>query len=310
MKLKIHETMKILISDSIDTGTFEIFNKEGLSYKYDPEISSEELTNQVHHYSALIVRSRTKVTKEVIAKGKKLKVVARAGTGVDNIDLEACKAGKIAVVNSPDANSQAVAELTVCLILCLLRNVCKADVSMKKGLWEKKMYKGEELAGKKVGIIGWGNVGEKVGRILEAFGAKVKVFSRSYKTCGIEELMKTCDIVTVHLALNRQTSGLINSNLLKLLKPDSYIINTSRGQIVNEEALFKLLEEGRIKGAALDVYSIEPLPKDSKWRKLSNVILTPHIGASTTQALQKASQTVVEDVVRVLKGRKALNSVF
>ncbi len=301
--------MKVLISDKIDDSSLSAFSENNISYDYQPEITPIELAIKISDYDALMVRSRTKVTKEIIEKGKKLQIIGRVGSGVDNIDMDVVRKQKIVVVNASDANSQAVAEHTVGLMLGVLRQYPKAFSSMREGLWFKKELKGNEISGKTVGILGYGNIGKKVEQIVKAFGAKVIIYSRHYKTVEYKELFAKSDILTIHLALSSETKGSVTKLLLDLMKPSAIFVNTSRGEIVDEEALYERLAEKKIKGAALDVYSTEPLPVDSKLRSLENLVLTPHIGASTQEALIKASFAVVQDLVRFSKGEKPKNSV-
>jgi len=302
--------MKILISDKINETSLIKLKENGIGYDYLPEITPQELIVSIQVYNGLIVRSRTKVTKEVIRKGNNLKVIGRVGSGVDNIDIMEAKKKNILVVNSPGANSQAVSELTVALILSFLRKLDKAYPSMKNGLWLKKELTGSELCGKTVGIIGYGNIGKKVEKILKAFGAEVLIYSRSYKTKELQEIFQISDIITIHLPLNKDTKGFISDEKLAGMKKTAFLVNTSRGEIIDENALLEMVSEGKIAGCALDVYSKEPLPIESPWRKLENVILTPHIGASTREALRKGSTTVIEDIVSILKGKQPKNLIL
>ncbi len=301
--------MKLLISDKISKNALDLLKDNKIDFDYSPDISPEELLKVIANYQGLVVRSRTKVTKEVIFSGKKLQVIGRVGTGVDNIEVETAKKKGIIVVNAPDANSEAVAELTLGLILALLRHIPKAASSMKEGLWLKKELGGRELSGKTVGIVGYGHIGKKVECLARAFGARPLIFSRSFQTVSLEELFAKSDIVTLHTALTPETKGMINKDLLSLMKPTAILINTARGEIIDEKALYKILFERRIAGAALDVFSEEPLPIDSPYRKLDNVILTPHIGAATKEALERASKAVIEDVIKVIKGERPENQV-
>lgn len=301
--------MKVLISDKINEKALSLFKQNGIDYDYQPEITPDDLLKIIPNYQALIVRSRTKVSKEIIFAGKNLKIIGRVGSGVDNIDAETCKKKKIAVVNAPDANSQAVAELTIGLMISLLRNIPRADCSMKKGLWLKKELKGTELLGKTVGIVGYGHVGKRIEKLVKAFGAKVLFFSRRRKNCTLKQLFQNADIISLHVALTPKTKGMVEAKLLGILKPTAFLINTSRGDVIEEKALTVALSEKKIAGAALDVYSEEPLSINSPLRKLENVILTPHIGASTKEALSRATKVVIEDVIRVLKGKKVENHV-
>lgn len=296
--------MKILISDPIDEKARHYLEDKGLKFNYRPDISSDDLASLIYQYDALLVRSRTKVSRQLIEKGKNLKVVGRIGSGFDNIDLNVCKEKQITVVNAPDANSVAVAEFTVCLMITILRELPRAIASMKEGLWIKNDIWGHELNDQTVGIIGFGYVGSKVDRLVSAFGAKTLIWSRSQQTATLSEIFEKSDIVTIHLALNEQTRGLIDMKLLSLMKSTSVFMNLARGELVNEDDLYEVVSKKKIRGAILDVYWQEPMPSDCRWRSLENVILTPHIGAATREALSKASMTVAEDVVRVLKGEK------
>jgi len=295
--------INILIADKIDKSVIDQIKNSKFFFDYKPEITPEELLKTISNYEALVVRSRTKVTKEVIDLGHNLKIIGRVGSGLDNIDLVEIQKRKIKVINSPESNSEAVTELAIGLILSLLRKLSSSYSSMSQGLWLKRDFKGQELGGKKVGVIGFGHVGKSVAKILTAFGAKVDYYSRTQKTNSLKYIFKHSDIITVHLPLNNATKNLINNDLLSLMKPTSFFINTSRGGVVEEKSLFKLLQEKKIAGAALDVFWQEPLPPVSSWRKLPNVILTPHIGASTNEALEKGTKTVIDEIIKIL-GKK------
>lgn len=299
----------VLIADSIHKSGVEYLKSLGLSVTERTEISPDELLSSISQYDALIVRSRTKVTGEIIRTGSNLKVIARAGSGVDNIDCKEAGKHSIVVVNAPDANAQSVVELTVGFMLSLLRHIPEADRSMKECLWRKKELGGSELSGKTVGIIGYGHIGKKLEEFIQAFGAKILIFSRSHKTASLETIFTSSDIISVHIALTPETQGLLSAQLFALMKPTAYFINTSRAEVVDEEALFTILSQGKIAGCALDVFWQEPLPADSRWRKLDCVLLSPHLGASTIEALRRASKTVAEDVVRVLKGEHPNNPI-
>ncbi len=291
---------KILIADKVDKSVIDQIKNPKFTFDYQPEIAPQELMKTISNYEGLIVRSRTKVTAEIIDKGHALKIIGRVGSGLDNVDCIEAKKRKIAVINSPDSNSESVMELTLGLILSLLRKLSPSYSSMSQGLWLKRDFKGQELGGKKVGVIGFGHVGKSVVKILTAFGAKVDYYSRNQKTNSLKYIFKHSDIITIHLPLNNSTKNLINNDLLSLMKPASFLINTSRGGVIEEKALFKLLQEKKIAGAALDVFWQEPLPPTSPWRKLPNVILTPHIGASTNEALEKGTKTVVDEIIKIL----------
>lgn len=295
--------INVLIIDKIDENVIGQIKNPQFLFDYQPEITPQDLIKIIPNYQGLIVRSRTKVTKEVIGAASNLRMIGRVGSGLDNIDVLEAKKRKIAVINSPESNSEAVAEFTLGLILSLLRKLSPAYSSMEDGLWLKKDLKGEELEGKRVGIIGYGHIGKKLAKLLNAFEAKVDYYSRSEKSSSLEDIFKHSDIITIHLPLNNQTRNLINNDLLSSMKPTSFFINTSRGGVVEEKALLKILQEKKIAGAALDVFWQEPLAPDSPWRKLTNVILTPHIAASTKEALKKGTKTVIEEILKIL-GKK------
>lgn len=294
---------KILIADKVDKSIINNIKNPKISFIYQPEITPQELLDTIPNFEGLVVRSRTKVTREIIDKGHNLKVIGRVGSGLDNIDVIEAKKRKIIIVNSPESNSGAVAELTIGLILSLLRKLQLANTSMNQGLWLKKDLKGMEIEGKKVGVVGYGHIGKRVVKILAAFGAKVDYFSRTKKTNSLKYIFKHSDIITIHLPLNNETKNLVNNDLLSLMKPTSFIVNTSRGGVIEEKALFKMLQEKKIAGAALDVFWQEPLPPISPWRKLPSVVLTPHIAASTAEALKKGTKTVIDEIVSILEKR-------
>ena len=294
--------MKVLICDPINREAIEFLKRNGIEAVFKPEISFSDLKGEVKQFDAILVRSRTKVTKEIIANGKNLKVVGRVGSGYDNIDIQACRESKITVINAPEANSQAVAEMTVGFIISLIRKMEPAFSSMRSGGWIKNSIWGRELNGLTVGIIGYGYVGKRVVELLKAFGCRILIFSKKFRTSTLEEIFTNSDIVSLHLALNSQTSGFIDKRLLVKMKKDSYLINIARGKVINEDDLYEILQQRRIAGAALDVFWEEPLPAGSRWRKLENVILTPHIGAATNEALKRAGLTVAEDIVRINRG--------
>lgn len=296
--------MKLLICDPIDEAARTYFKDNGIDFVYQPDIDASQLRDSVSRFDGLLVRSRTKVTKELLENGTYLKIIGRIGSGYDNIDIEECRKRKITVVNSPDANSIAVAELTVGLTISFLRQIPRAYVSMQKGEWIKKDIWGTEISGKTVGILGYGYVGSKVDRLFTALGAKTIVYSNRYKTVNIKDLFSRADIVSIHVSLTSETKGMITKDLLLRMKPSAILVNIARGSVINEEDLYEVLYEKKIRGAILDVYWQEPLPPDSRWRKLQNVLLTPHIGAATSEALGKASLFVAQDVVRFSKGER------
>jgi D-3-phosphoglycerate dehydrogenase len=298
--------IKILVCDPIDNEGVERLRQNGFEVDVKPSIEQAELEKVIAGYDALVVRSRTKVTKQLIEKGNRLKVIGRAGAGVDNIDLEAAKKQGTTVLNTPEAPADSVAELTVGLMLTLARRISYADRSMKEGKWVKKELEGFLLNGKTLGLIGLGNVGTKVAKIAKAFGMKILITKRTPPSrellelldaefVPLKELLKRSDIVSVHVPLTEQTASMIGANELCLMKKGAIVINTSRGSIVDEDALLNALKSGRLDGAGLDVYTAEP-PKNLELVHLPNVVCTPHIGAQTKESQKAASVLLAEKI--------------
>ena len=294
----------ILIADSIGQSGIEFLKGKGLDVVYKPDITPAELLSEIKNYDALIVRSRTKVTGAVIAAGKQLKVIGRAGSGLDTIDVATAKKTGITVVNAPGANSQSVAEHTMAFILALFRNLIPVANALKNGKWEKKTYKAAELAGKTIGIVGFGNIGGKVAGMAAGFGMKVLVTTRSATPGGanvpLETLLSESDVVTLHVPKSEQTTAMIAAKELGLMKKTAFLVNCSRGGVVDEGALVEALQHHRIAGAALDVFPVEPLPQDSPLLSLSNVLLTPHVAAASAESRERASLAVAREVARAL----------
>jgi D-3-phosphoglycerate dehydrogenase len=307
----LKQKMKVLVCDPIHEVGIEKLEQAGFEVDVKPGISHEELRNAVSNYDALIVRSRTKVTKEIIEAGKRLKVVGRAGAGLDNIDVEAAQERGIEVLNTPEAPAEAVAELTIGLILSLARSIPLADRSMKERKWIKKTLMGWELKGKTLGTIGLGNIGEKVARLARAFGMKILITKRTppaqallkeldAEFIPLEELLRRSDIVTIHVPHTPQTHHMIGEREIQLMKDGAFLINTSRGAIIDEKALSRALKSRKLGGAALDVYEVEP-PNDWTLMQLSNVVCTPHIGAQTQEAQKAASKLIAEKIINLFK---------
>jgi len=303
--------LKVLISDPIDDEGIKILSDAGFTVDNRPGLDKGELASIIDHYDVLIVRGRTKVDGGLI-RNSRLKIVGRAGVGLDNIDLQAAKEKGVVVLNTPSAPTTSVAELTVGLMLCLLRKIPFADRSMKDGRWIKNQLMGEELQSKKIGIIGRaGRIGNEVSRILTVgFQADVLGYDvirprgvpgLSFEiTDSVEDLLRRCDIVTIHVPYSPQTHYLLNDSRLRMMRKGSYLVNTSRGDIIEGPALLRLLKEGHLGGAGLDVFHLEP-PAD-EWEKelvsLPNgtTVVTCHVGAETRQAQRRSSIEIAERV--------------
>lgn len=314
--------MNILVSDPIGQSGLEYLKKCGYTVSYNPTISTEDLAKEISQYDALIVRSRTRVTEELLSNATKLKVIARSGAGVDTIDVAAAKKHNICVVNAPGANAEAVAEHTLALLLALARDIVQTSIKMAGGDWPKSSYRGMELRGKTVGVVGFGSIGARVTELCAAFGMNVLVYTKTMSDerkkhvsslhaslIDLPTLVKESDMITLHVSLSAETRGLFSAELLSQMKPISYLINTSRGAIVDESALINALSNGSLAGAALDVFDSEPLDKMSLLRSLPNVIITPHIAANSKESEERASIMIADDIDRVLQGNPALRRV-
>ncbi|MCX7846218.1 MAG: phosphoglycerate dehydrogenase [Dictyoglomaceae bacterium] len=310
---------KILISDPIAEQGIEKL-KEYFHVDYKPGVTKDELLKIIKDYSGLVVRSETKVTKDIIEEGKNLKVIGRAGVGVDNIDVEYATRKGILVINAPEGNTISAAEHTFALILSLSRKIPQAFYSLKSGKWDRKSFIGYELYGKILGLVGLGRIGSEVAKRARAFKMKVVAYDpyismERAKELEVEllnnldELLRISDYVSLHLPLNSETENLIGERELSLMKPSAYLINCARGKLVDEKALYNALKERKIAGCALDVFSKEPIEPDNPLLTLDNVVLTPHLGASTQEAQEKVALIVAEEIIRYFKGEPVLNAV-
>ena len=301
--------MKVLITDAVAQEAVDLLKK-----RYEvflKELRGEQLKKEISYYDALMVRSATKVTKDIIQNAEKLKVIGRAGIGVDNIDVEEASKKGIYVVNSPTGTTRSVAELTIALIFSLARKINVADAKMKEGMWAKKQLKGMEVMGKILGLIGSGNIAQEVSKIANCIGMKTWVYSphctnekaskMGAELKSIEEIFEKADFISLHIPKTKETYHMINEKLLSLMKPSAFLINVARGGVVDEKALFKFLKEGKIGGAAIDVFEKEP---PEKLPNLENVIYTPHIGASTKEGQVRAGIICAEQISKVLEGKE------
>ncbi len=302
---------KILVTDGLDQGGLEILRA---SAQVDDSngISPDDLLKAIPEYDALIVRGRTKVTAAVFEAAKSLKVVGRAGVGVDNIDLAAAKAHGVTVVNSPTATSIAVAELTFGLLLAVAREIPRADATMKAGQWVKKELEGVELYGKTLGVIGFGRIGAEVGKRAAAFGMKVigydplisakEIEKRGGEPVSLSDLFTLSDFITLHMPLTNDTKNLVNVDAIKAMKDGVRIVCAARGGVIDEAALLDGLKSGKVAAAGLDVFVAEP-PGQTDLVAHPHVVCTPHVGAQTVEAQARAADDIASEILAALQGK-------
>jgi len=308
--------MKILITDPIDEEGIKILENE-FDVDIKENLTEDEIISIIENYDAMIVRSATKVTAKIIEAGKNLKVIGRAGTGVDNIDIDAATNHNIAVINAPRGNVIAVAELVFGMMITLARNLIKGNNSLKNKQWIKKELKGIELAGKTLGIIGLGRIGREVAKRATAFDMKVIAYDPFVKEfpnveiVEFDELLKRSDFITIHVPLTKETENMISFDEFEKMKSTAILINCARGGVVDEEALYDALINGKISGAGLDVFVNEPpfSGESAKLLELENVMLTPHIGAATKEAQKKCGIEIAQQVRKFLKTGTAENII-
>lgn len=304
---------KVLLSDGLQENGQAILSRSA-QVEDRSGISAEELAEIIHQYDALIVRGRTKVTRQVIASGSHLKVVGRAGVGVDNIDLAAAQSHQVTVVNSPMATTLAVAEHTMALMLSLVRSISTADTALKSGQWIKKQLEGTELYGKVLGIVGMGRIGSAVGERAATFGMKIlgydpfiqddEIQARGALPATLTDIYAQSDLITLHLPLSTETRNMIDGQAIGLMKRGVRLVCAARGGIIDETALLAALESGQVAGAALDVFAEEP-PGLTALVSHPNVVATPHIGAQTREAQMRAAEDIATEVLNAL-GNKPL----
>ncbi|NXS50469.1 SERA dehydrogenase, partial [Balaeniceps rex] len=310
--MALGKLQKVLISDSLDPCCREILQAGGLRVQEKPGLSKEELLREIRDCDGLIVRSATKVTADVLEAAERLQVVGRAGTGVDNVDVEAATRKGVLVMNTPTGNSLSAAELTCGMILCLARQIPQAAASMKEGKWDRKKYMGMELNGKTLGVLGLGRIGREVATRMQAFGMKTIGYDpiitpEASATFGVEQLpleqiWPRCDFITVHTPLLPSTMGLLNDSTFAKCRRGVQVVNCARGGIVDEGALLRALQSGQCGGAALDVFTQEP-PKDRDLVNHPNVICCPHLGASTQEAQSRCGKEIAMQIVDMATGK-------
>ncbi|MDC0171130.1 D-2-hydroxyacid dehydrogenase [Candidatus Nitrosopelagicus sp.] len=302
----------VLICDQVNPVLNEILEKNGLQITYEPEITPEQIQDKIENFEVVIVRSRTKITKDMIDKASKCQIIARVGVGLDNIDQAAAKEKNIRVINAVEGAMNAVAELVIGLMLSLAREIPRADREVRNGNWIKKELMGTELRGKYLGIVGLGNIGKRLGRLARALNMNiigydvVPIDEEFSKEVGLMKadlgtLLASSDYVSLHVPLLDSTKHLINAEKMSTMKNTSRIINTSRGGVIDEEALYEFLKDGKLGGAALDVFEVEPATSNNL-ATLPNFISTPHMGAQTKEAQSLAANVIAEKIIQILRG--------
>lgn len=306
--------MKILICDNLNQQVYKELETIGDCVDISKSNSKDkDLANHIKDCEIVVIRSATKLTKEVLDKAEQLKIIARCGVGIDNVDLDFAKSKNIFVTNSPSANLISVVELTVALIISASRKLSLADLHLKKGEWNRSQFLGYELFGKTLGIVGFGKAGRLVAERMKSFGMSVVFYdpyvtdwNGSEESIKLDDLLRTADVVSIHVIKTKDTENLISKDMLDLLKPSSIIVNTSRGGVLDEDYLFELLESDKIFGAGLDVYSNEPPKNVDRYNGL-NLVTTPHIGASTNEAQLKAGLETIENIKKILAGDESVS---
>jgi len=311
--------MKVLISDNLSPIGAKILTNAGIEVDINTGLAPEELKKIISKYDGLVIRSATKVTKEIIAAADNLKVVGRAGIGLDNVDIpEASKKG-IVVMNAPDGNATTAAEHAISMMMALTRNIPQATASMKAGKWEKKKFSGREVTGKTLGVVGIGRIGAIAAD--RAKGLRMKVIAYDphmpkemvdklgIELVSLEELCERSDYITVHVPLIKETAKMLSTQQFKLMKKEAMLIDCARGGVVDEEALYEALASGEISGAALDVFAVEPTTSETPLLALDNFICTPHLGASTAEAQENVAVAIGEQMAAYLNNGTITNAV-
>lgn len=311
---------KVLVSDPIsDQGIQQLYDAEDITVEKKTGLSEDELTAIIGDYDALLVRSQTKVTKRIMDAGAKLKVIGRAGVGVDNIDLEAATQAGIVVVNAPDGNTISTCEHTFAMMISLARHIPQAYAKTIRGEWDRKSFVGVELNRKVLGVLGMGRIGSEVAKRAKAFGMEVYAYDPflteeraeklGVRLSTVEDIAKNADFMTVHTPLTKETHHLISTPQFAVMKRGMRIINCARGGIIDEQALMSAIEEGIVAGAAFDVFEEEPPKADHPFLNHPKIIVTPHLGASTVEAQENVAVDVAEEVLHILRGQPFKNAV-
>jgi D-3-phosphoglycerate dehydrogenase len=309
---------RILISDPITAAGIDLFKQAGFEVEVKTDHTKEELIAKIKDYDALIVRSQTKVGADIIQAADNLKVIGRAGVGVDNVDVEAATKKGIVVLNAPDGNTISTTELSIAMLLALARNIPQAHSSLKAGAWDRKKFTGVEINGKTLGIVGMGRIGTEVAKRMIGMGMNVLAYdpflteeraeSLGVSLVDLDKIITDSDFITVHTPLNAETKGLFGAEEFARMKKGVRLINCARGGIYDEQALAEAIKSGQVAGAAIDVYPTEP-PADRCLIDLPQTVVTPHLGASTTEAQENVAVDVAIEVIKVLKGEAFKNAV-
>ena len=310
--------MKILISDKMSNKVEDVLKSKSIDYDIKTGLEPNELKSIIDGYDGILIRSATKLTSDVLENCSNLKVIGRAGVGVDNVDLDVATKNKILVMNTPLGNLEATAELTVGLMFSLYRHIHNANASTHEGKWEKAKFMGTELKGKTLGIVGFGNIGQRVAEICKVIGMQILTNSNSAsdevlnsfgaKKVSTEELIFSSDVLSLHTKLNDQTKNMLNKESIATMKSSSVIINCARGGLINESDLKDALNNDVIAGAAIDVYETEPATENVMFGA-KNLLLTPHLGASSKEAQSNVAIDVANQVADFLKENKIINNV-
>ena len=310
--------MKILISDKMSDKVEDVLKSKSIDYDIKTGMDPEELKSVIDQYDGILIRSATKLTSNILADCKNLKVVGRAGVGVDNVDLDTATKNKILVMNTPLGNLEATAELTIGLMFSLYRHIHLANQSTHDGKWEKSKFMGTELKGKTLGIVGFGNIGQRVAEMASVIGMNIITNSNSASDedlsklgtskVSTEQLLTDSDILSLHTKLNDDTKNMLNKTSIATMKPSAVIINCARGGLINEADLKDCLNNDVIAGAAIDVYEKEPATENVMFGA-KNLLLTPHLGASSKEAQSNVAIDVANQVADYLKDNKIINNV-
>ena len=310
--------MKILISDKMSNKVEDVLKSKSIDYDIKTGLEPNELKSIIDDYDGILIRSATKLTADILENCSNLKVIGRAGVGVDNVDLDVATKNKILVMNTPLGNLEATAELTVGLMFSLYRHIHNANASTHEGKWEKAKFMGTELKGKTLGIVGFGNIGQRVAEICKVIGMQILTNSNSAtdevlnsfgaKKVSTEELLSSSDVLSLHTKLNDQTKNMLNKESMATMKSSSVVINCARGGLINETDLKDALNNDVIAGAAIDVYETEPATENVMFGA-KNLLLTPHLGASSKEAQSNVAIDVANQVADFLKEKKIVNNV-